>query len=126
MENKTDKNQSKTENKESLVFDHNKKDQAKIIKFSLVVLWVAALIFGIGFKLWFLFFIALFLTIAYLSGGKIKGCDVPNSKNKNSSLRDSHNHKKSIGHDWSSPTGSNLINSPSFSSFKGNIHNHRR
>jgi hypothetical protein len=30
---------------------------------------------------------------------------------------------KPIGHDWSSATGSNLINSPTFSSFNGNIYN---
>ncbi|MFT6259204.1 MAG: hypothetical protein ACJA0S_001191 [Rickettsiales bacterium] len=99
MENKTDKNQAKTENKESLVLDSSKKDQAQIIKFSLVVLWVVALIFGIGFKIWFLFFIALFLTIAYLSGGKIKGCD-------------GDNHRK---------IGPDLVNDPAYKSISGNV-----
>jgi hypothetical protein len=101
MENKTDKNQAKTENKESLVFDRNKKEQAKIIKFSLVALWVVALIFGIGFKLWFLFFIALFLTIAYL-------CKINNVNIVNRRGGDNSSSKK-----W--------YNDPSYKSLSGNV-----
>ncbi len=48
----------------------------------------------------------------------------PSNKHNRSLIMGSHT-TKTLGHDWSSTTGSNLINSPSFSSFTGNIY-HRK
>jgi len=101
MENK---NEDQNKNNELLSSQKNKEEQAKIVKFGLISLWVLALIFGLGFKLWFLFFIALFLTIAYLSGGNIRGFD-------------NSNHRK---------IGPDLVNDPAYKSISGNVWNDRR
>ncbi len=105
-----------------------KEELKKLAGFGLMVIWVLALVLGLGANSWFVFFIALVLTFSYLC--KINGIEGSahnynghkSSTINHSSIMNSHT-TRPIGHDWSSATGSNLINSPSFSSFKGNIYN---
>ncbi len=105
-----------------------KEELKKLAGYGLMVIWVIALVLGLGANSWFLFFVALVLTFSYLfkiNGieGSAHNYDGHKSTTMNSSsIMNSHT-TKPIGHNWSSATGSNLINSPTFSSFNGNIYN---
>ena len=68
-----------------------KEELKKLAGYGLMVIWVLALVLGLGANSWFLFFVALILTISYLTGIPIRmgcGCNRNNESYLNKSWND--------------------------------------
>jgi hypothetical protein len=70
IENKIKQNKTIKEAREL-----TKEGLKKLAGYGLMIIWVIALVLGLGANSWFLFFVALILSISYLTGMPIRmGC----------------------------------------------------
>jgi len=129
------KKEEKVEQNKTILDNFSKEKLEKAAGYFLAMVWAIALVMGLGFNSWSVFFVALFLTVSYLfkingisSGDSIHESSLNKWHNTNSISNTNHSIKP-IGHDWSSATGSNLsrsyITDPSYYYLPNNIYNRR-
>jgi len=118
------KKEEKVEQNKAIPDNFSKEKLEKAAGYFLAMVWAIALVMGLGFNSWSVFFVALFLTVSYLF--KINGISSAGFVHE-SSLNQPHNpipssHSIRQNNDWGSSSGSNLINNPAYSYLSSNIH----